>query len=300
MAGFVAWALLVGLSSSLGLLVWDQYEQSKRKQRIEIDWVQFILASLSTAFVVLVIATEFEVLVETILWVVLVLLGVLSYLFWRSRGGPRSLVFCASLTFGWTLAFAGLAIYQFPIPVITWLDGHAAFAQAFAALMGLVAVLFQLRIMQRQTLVMEHQTAISSAQKQILEDQNRRDRPLFRVTVAKNEFHDASPGQTVEVDFTVMNQGHKDSAMGGIEIEARDSLEEAGAVLATWPVVSIQRHSDGAQDFMIRAGDRIRFRGNVTIPSDGPMGLGYILRVRPVLDDGSNAGRVWVSRPVSA
>lgn len=161
--------------------------------------------------------------------------------------------------------------------------------QAVAAFVGVLVAIALLLVTRKQLGLLDHQANIMSRQQQLLEDQDRRDRARFVVeTLPGNPFRSIRSEQVVEVAFTVQNTGHKDSAIMMALVRVRHEDKEIDA----WPVQSMQR--DGpigpVGDWMVRAGDRVRFRGNVVIPRDKPLGNGYIMSVRPVLWDGSNEG----------
>jgi hypothetical protein len=249
-------------------------------------WPHIVPISVLSAATMLALATWFPWALGAGGAVVLLLAVSFGARAWSLRGGPSLLTFGGALCLGWVLALVGAIIYGQPSPLLSWFDAHGQALQALTSLVGLAILAVQLRLL-------DAQTGISSRQQRLLEEQDQRDRANFRVaTLASNPFSSLHTGQVVEVDFTVSNEGHKDSSIESahVEVWAKHS-EPGGTPITSWPVHSLQR-SDGALDFMVRAGDKVRFRGNVTIP-EGPLGGGYAMVARPVLYDGSNTGQAW-------
>jgi hypothetical protein len=204
---------------------------------------------------------------------------------WGRQPGPKPVRFIAA---------AAVALFAL---VLAWraalLVGSspelATGMQAVAGFCGLIVAIALYLVTWRQRQLLAQQAAIMDRQQRLLEEQDGRDRARFQVaTLSENPFRSIRSDQNVEVCFTVENTGHKDSAIMVAFVRVLEGEKE----IDTWKVESLKRDepTSPAGDLMVRAGDSVRFRGNIRVPGHKRLGNHYVMAVRPVLWDGNNEG----------
>ncbi|MES2153641.1 MAG: hypothetical protein V4510_00710 [bacterium] len=172
-------------------------------------------------------------------------------------------------------------------------DEHfSAGLQAVGTFGALIVAVLLYQVTSRQQELLKRQATLMAKQQNLLEMQDKRDRAVFEIAeIRGNPFLRLQGGEVKEVDFDILNSGHKDSAVLWVKV-----VPMAGeGDLPPWEVQSIQRHFPGkdSNDMLIRAGDRVRLRGNVVVPTGIWLGEKYRLEVRPVLHDGTNGARLF-------